>query len=191
MRVVDCLGESFTAHCRALSDLAIPDYSPDLVVAIRQGGLHVAREMLSDAASGIGLVTVAAHRPGTAVKRRLDTAIVVRRLPRSLANGLRILEHYARLYLGSGSQPPTVEVDSATRLRVAASARILVVDDAVDSGTTLDAVLRHLAALGRAEIRTAVLTVTFPQPAVLPDYTVYPKGVLLRFPWSDDADVRG
>lgn len=190
VRVVDCLGGSFSAHCRALSELVTADYAPDLVVAVREGGLHVAREMLAGSMDGLELVSVSSRRPGTSAKRRLNTALVLRRLPRFVTDRLRILEHHARVRLGARSQPPSVEIDDDTRSRIARSARILVVDDAVDSGTTLAAVVQHLSALGGAEIRTAVLAVTFPRPVILPDHALYRRGVLLRFPWSDDAGGR-
>jgi hypoxanthine phosphoribosyltransferase len=65
--------------------------------------------------------------------------------------------------------------------------RILVVDDAVDSGRTLEVVLRWLR--GRcpdAEVRSAVLTVTTPRPLLIPDFYLYYPDVLIRFPWSLD-----
>lgn len=69
-----------------------------------------------------------------------------------------------------------------------APARILVVDDAVDSGATLRTVIATIRSTWPdAEIRSAVLTVTRSRPLILPDYTLYPRGTLLRFPWSLDA----
>ncbi|MDE7407207.1 MAG: hypothetical protein K2M76_02200, partial [Muribaculaceae bacterium] len=63
-----------------------------------------------------------------------------------------------------------------------------VVDDAVDTGTSLSIALRKLHELcPQAEIRTAALTVTTPDPVVRPDYTIYNNRTLLRFPWSMDA----
>lgn len=65
---------------------------------------------------------------------------------------------------------------------------VMVVDDAVDSGITLAAVLRTLRACcpPATELRTAAITVTRPDPVVKPDYALY-RGVLCRFPWSFDA----
>ena len=68
------------------------------------------------------------------------------------------------------------------------SPRVLVVDDAVDSGVTLDTVFRSLreTAPPDTEVRAAVVTVTLDRPLIEPDFTLY-RGVLCRFPWSFDA----
>jgi hypoxanthine phosphoribosyltransferase len=69
-----------------------------------------------------------------------------------------------------------------------ASPRVLVVDDAVDSGLTLATVLRVLREISpsNTQFRSAVVTVTLEQPLAEPDYVLY-RGVLCRFPWSFDA----
>lgn len=66
--------------------------------------------------------------------------------------------------------------------------RLLVVDDAVDSGVTLATVLNVLRALCPAgtEIRSAVVTVTLDGPLIQPDFALH-RGILCRFPWSFDA----
>ena len=63
-----------------------------------------------------------------------------------------------------------------------------MVDDAVDSGVTLAAVLDLLRDTCRRDIRfrSAVITVTLDNPMTEPDYTLY-RGVPCRFPWSFDA----
>jgi hypoxanthine phosphoribosyltransferase len=64
---------------------------------------------------------------------------------------------------------------------------IVVVDDAVDSGATLARVLDAVSQRAPgAEIRSAVVTVTTPEPWVTPRYTLYSRQ-LCRFPWSLDA----
>jgi len=67
-------------------------------------------------------------------------------------------------------------------------ARILVTDDAVDSGVTLSTVLRHLRKISSfdADFRSAAITQTLEHPIVTPDYLMF-HGTLCRFPWSFDA----
>ena len=66
--------------------------------------------------------------------------------------------------------------------------RILVADDAVDSGTTLASVLHLLADIcpPGTEIRSAAITQTLENPRARPDYVLL-HGTLCRFPWSFDA----
>jgi hypoxanthine phosphoribosyltransferase len=76
----------------------------------------------------------------------------------------------------------------ASPLHASRAQRVLVVDDAVDSGVTLATVLRLLRETSPAdtELRSAVVTVTLAQPLAEPDFVLY-RGVLCRFPWSFDA----
>jgi hypoxanthine phosphoribosyltransferase len=66
--------------------------------------------------------------------------------------------------------------------------RVLVTDDAVDSGATLATVLRHIHAVcpPGVEVRSAVITQTLEQPMIKPNYALF-HNVLCRFPWSFDA----
>jgi hypoxanthine phosphoribosyltransferase len=66
---------------------------------------------------------------------------------------------------------------------------VLVVDDAVDSGATLIAVLDAVyKAAGSSKVRSAAITVTTENPMVMPDYYLYHDETLIRFPWSIDAN---
>lgn len=65
--------------------------------------------------------------------------------------------------------------------------RILVVDDAIDSGATLAGVVAGLKKeYPGADIKTAVMTVTTTNPMIFPDWTLFAGDTLLRFPWSAD-----
>jgi hypoxanthine phosphoribosyltransferase len=85
-------------------------------------------------------------------------------------------------------QPTSRQPRSRVPTRRVSPSRVMVVDDAVDSGVTLAAVLRTLreSCPPGTELRTAAITVTRPSPAVEPDYALW-RGVLCRFPWSFDA----
>jgi hypoxanthine phosphoribosyltransferase len=65
--------------------------------------------------------------------------------------------------------------------------RVLVVDDAIDSGATMATVVEQLRdAVGDGgEVRTAVLTITTRTAVFQPDFTLY-RQTLCRFPWSHD-----
>lgn len=65
--------------------------------------------------------------------------------------------------------------------------RILIVDDAVDSGSTMASVINLLNQEFPGNIiRTAAITVTTSTSLVEVDYALYREGVLVRFPWSND-----
>lgn len=189
-------------------------YIPDCILSIRSGGTYVAREMYPD----IPHEEVTLRRRSTGAKRSRAgqlLAMLLRRLPTWLTDRLRILESqllrkkFHRRY----STPAAVEgavaeargrIEGMTATLTRRYRRILVVDDAVDSGVTLAAVLARLHAdaaaepsLTRPEIRSAVITVTTPDPVARPDFYLYPhlspaddSFTLIRFPWAADAKRR-
>lgn len=182
---------AFDAACTELMDQVERAYAPTLLVGIRTGGLVVAEAM----ARAIPVAPLTCRRPGTGAKARLPSlARAVSALPRPVTDALRIAE--LRLSAGrrrARAPAQTVhpkEADAiATRVRAGpANQRLLVVDDAVDSGVTLAAVLRTLRQLcpEDTEIRSAVVTVTLDRPLVQPDFALH-RGVLCRFPWSLDV----
>lgn len=64
--------------------------------------------------------------------------------------------------------------------------RILIIDDAVDSGKTMYILRKQLnEKYPHAEIKSAVIAWTIEQSIVKPDYYLY-KNILVRYPWSKD-----
>lgn len=170
------------------------DFTPALLVGVRTGGLVVAEAMARAAATATAVLPLTCRRPGTRLKSRIPgLRKMLALLPEPLRDSLREAEH--RLVSGRRRHADPPRVDRAEALAIAAwlasargSARVLVADDAVDSGTTLAAVLRTLREVcpPATELRAAAITVTLDDPVVEPDYALY-RGVLCRFPWSFDA----
>lgn len=168
-------------------------YAPDLLVGIRTGGLVVAEAMARAAVRPVTVLPLTSRRASTGTKARFGLLrTTATRLPRPVLDRLRVLEH--RLLTGRRKArvalQPFDHHEAATigaHIAAVAGSRVLVVDDAVDSGVTLATVLGLLReTTGAAKIRSAVITVTLDDPRVEPDFALY-RGVLCRFPWSFDA----
>ena len=185
----------FAIACASLMHQVTAQYRPDLLVGVRTGGLVVAHGMTDAAANRIPVMPLTCRRASTAAKSRLGVLpAILAALPQPIVDGLRWLEHRL-LSARRRRQVAPQEIDHAEASAIGAylagqprSCRVLVVDDAVDSGVTLATVLRLLrqAAPPGTELRSAVVTVTLDQPLVEPDFALY-RGVLCRFPWSFDA----
>jgi len=186
MRVVTCEGAAFSGACAELAARVAAVYAPDVVIGVEDGGAWVTRELRRQSAFDAVYATVSTQRSGTRTKAR--TARLLSRLPLVIRDGLRLAEHAFRVHrAGRGAVPRrVVAFPEGTRAAVALAHRVLIVDDAVDSGATLKAVLRQVETTTNAEVRTAALAMTFPQPVVAPDFVIY-RNVLLRLPWSSDA----
>jgi uncharacterized protein len=195
---------AFDAACAELRRLVEADYAPSLIVGIRTGGLIVARSMVGGVSAPLPVLPLTCRRPATGVKSRLPLLrALLTGLPQPTTDLLRRVEH--RLATASravraaqgqapdAAQPPQIAHAEAEAIagwiaRSSEPARILVADDAVDSGATLAAVLQRLRELcpPATEIRSAAITQTFDHPIVSPDYALY-RDTLCRFPWSFDA----
>ena len=186
---------AFDAACARLMRLVEANFAPTVVVGIRTGGLKVALAIARASATNPPVLPITCQRAATATKARLPwLRPLLAALPRPLVDLLRRLEH-RMLIMRRARKPPIqvinlAEAEAITRMLapLAETPRVLVVDDAVDSGITLMTVLRLLRKVCPAgtEIRSAAITQTTDHPAQRPDYVLY-RDLLCRFPWSFDA----
>jgi len=165
------------------------------LVGIRTGGLVVAQSMIRAASTPLPVLALTCRRELTKVKSRLKAVrTLLSALPQPTANLLRRVEH--RLITAPSAhraQPRQIDRTEVENIghcvtMLPAPTRILVIDDAVDSGATLATalqVLRNVCPPG-TEIRSAVITQTLDRPIVRADYVLH-RGTLCRFPWSFDA----
>lgn len=190
MRVITLCDNEFSRACAALSAQVLESgYRYDLLVGIATGGAIVAREMPAPLR-----VEVRRQRPSTRAKQRLAGRLL-RHMPRPLSDLLRLAESRLYALMARHHKPvvPEVTLDEKTLQTIRGlndreeRPRILIVDDAVDSGATMLGVLRAVAAAApAAEIRTAAITQTRDNPLIRPDYLHFAERVLVRFPWSAD-----
>lgn len=185
----------FATACAHLMQQVLDHHRPDLLVGIRTGGLVVAEAMARALAEPIPVMPLTCRRAATGVKARIKLLPrLLAALPQPVVDRLRWLEHRLLSTRRRAKVKPQ-QIDHAEAAAIGAflalgdvAPRVLVVDDAVDSGVTLATVLDLLrqACPPHTEFRTAVVTVTLAQPLVEPDFLLY-RGVLCRFPWSFDA----
>ena len=171
------------------------DYRPTLVVGIRFGGYEVAECMIRAASEPLPILPITCRRAATNAKARIPTLrSMLTALPRPALDLLRRVEH--RLFIAPRTHKARPRVVDNAEIDVIADwlanqpsgPRILVTDDAIDSGATLAAVLRLVRTVCPfgTEIRTAAITQTLEQPITTPDYVLF-HNTLCRFPWSFDA----
>ena len=193
--------EQFRDGCGKLWDLAHAGFQPQLVVGVRAGGWWVVEAMIAARAPAqVVFLPLTCRRPSSDRKGESATfRFLLRVLPYFILNMLRTLEYYlltlprcrAARRDGVDDQripdPTEVAALRAAARDLPANVRVLVVDDSLDSGATLHAVMRQLRGLlpSTAELRTAAFTVLGPYPVVPADFSLYQR-VNCRFPWSYD-----
>jgi hypoxanthine phosphoribosyltransferase len=187
MQVITLSSAALDKACESLSKIIIDNLAcaPDAVIGIRTGG-EVVADML---AKHLGVSTVAyanASRPGK--KSRSCVAPLLKSIPTKVADWLRRIESVV-LRFRPGKQR-SIAFDATDGITTLLSkdkhSNLLIVDDAVDSGITLNGVVAHIATLyPDANILTATITVTTPNPVEMPDFSLF-RNTLIRFPWSAD-----
>lgn len=179
MRVITLHKDELEESCRKLESAVRRDFNPDLVIGIREGGARVAELMFSE----VRHETASCRRPSTSTKESGQfVGTILRKLPEWMKNGLRIFESFALSLVKNKTRKIELDIEDKTR-----KLNILVVDDAIDSGITMQTVCRAVEnQFPLSHIRSAVLTVTTSKPAVKADYSLYDNLTLIRFPWSKD-----
>ncbi len=181
MKVTTLDNESFVRACGRLEELT-RGFGPDLIVGIATGGEIVAGNMYPR----VRHVAVKACRPTTALKSRCGWFWkLVRHLPMKVCDLMRVVE--AALFNNRKGPLSPIEIADERRSIIAVAGRILVIDDAIDSGVTMVRVVEALRQIApQAKIAKAVVNVTTKKHLIEPDYRLFPDRRLVRFPWSKD-----
>ena len=166
-------------------------FAPSLLIGIQHGGAEVARRMRNDFPEA-AYCEVRLSRPGTEQKSNGLTHRLLQHLPLWICNTLRIVESRVNEWRSKGKDPVRIGTirlpdDIASTLSSPSNPSILLIDDAIDTGATIQqARLQLLKQFPDITIRVAVITVTIPHPICDADFCLYHNRTLCRFPWSND-----
>lgn len=195
MQVLTLDSSALDRHAAILAKMVEDDSTVkfDAIVAVRRGGSYVCdafcRHFSQDRYDVRYDITL--QRPST---KRKDGSIsrILKRLPLGILDIMRMTES-TFLSLRRKMKRPTdlarVEIPEgvADILREKDFPKILVIDDAIDSGDTLFAIAETFRKTNEnANLRIAVLTETTEAPRIRADYSLYRNKTLIRFPWSSD-----
>jgi hypoxanthine phosphoribosyltransferase len=155
-------------------------FGPDLIIYIETGARLLAHELAPR--MGVPVRPVWVRRGGHGLKARL--APLVARLPMGMRDWLRRVEERSGVHLLT--RRATV-LPGDFRLE---GRRVLILDDAADTGRTISAAKELVLARGAAtaDVRTAVLAATTPRARAAVDHFVIDHNC--RMPWSADSDER-
>ena len=166
-------------------------FTPSLLIGIQHGGAEVARRMRNDFPEA-AYCEVRLSRPGTRQKSQGLAHRLLQHLPLWICNTLRIVESRVNEWRSKGKDPVRIGTirlpqDITSTLSNPSNPSILLIDDAIDTGATIQqARLQLLKQFPDITIRVAVITVTIPHPICDADFCLYHNRTLCRFPWSND-----
>ena len=180
-KVITLDQQAFANACLKLREKVVGSgFTPEVVIAIPRGGVYM------QAAAWTDFSAQPVKLSGTSSSKVLKTvtSFILKRLPDCLRNEIRIWDAKRLIKRERQLDPAKIELPHLIGPKFSA----LVIDDAVDSGSTLLAVTESLQrAYPEAAIKTAALTVTSSNPLIMPDFYLYNDSTLLRMPWSADA----
>lgn len=179
------------ASSRSLAQqVAESGFAPTHIVAIANGGIPIARPF-NVVFPGAEFVIVTKQRAGTQRKEQsAGFKQLVQQSPDVVTTLFRRLEHWSRYEERDFARNPIVlptEDGLVWPALQTTPERIIVVDDAVDTGTSIE----FVAASARRRfgpdcaVRTAALTISGVNPQARADYALM-EGVNIRFFWSKD-----
>ena len=166
-------------------------FTPSLLIGIQHGGAEVARRMRNDFPEA-AYCEVRLSRPGTRQKSQGLAHRLLQHLPLWICNTLRIVESRVNEWRSKGKDPVRIGTirlpqDITSTLSNPSNPSILLIDDAIDTGATIQqARLQLLKQFPDITIRVAVITVTIPHPLCDADFCLYHNRTLCRFPCSND-----
>lgn len=192
MKVVNFDQEVFESFLdEKLKDFLIENSSV-LIIGIKEGGIPIAelvKSILEKKTSiQLDFITIKSQRPSTKSKKKSSIVKYLLKnlfkvLPQFFLNQVRIYEH--KFLMNNKNQDR--EVNFPQNLNFIKYDKILVVDDAVDSGYTLKNVVEKLEKNNSsAKIYSLAVVVTDKNAVKIPYYYLY-SDVLIRFPWSLDG----
>ena len=188
MKIITLNSREFKMDCQRLLDAVLKTgFKPDLIVSIATGGDYVVREFGCD--NDVEFVSIKKQRKATRTKNKLHLMFYfLKRMPYFISNTLRKAEHMFLMFKHvRSSLNDKKNITSFEGINVIRKVKnILIVDDAVDSGSTMVAIVSHIEKeFPGSNVCTASIVNTFYKPLIVPDVVIYDK-CLVRFPWSKD-----
>lgn len=197
MRVITLNNEALEEHASRLAGMVAADGRRyDAIVGVRRGGSIVCDTFCRHFPSAnYGFRTdVSLQRPSTR-KKGGSVSKLLKKLPYWMLNLMRMAESKILVIKQRFSNHRTSDVeipeDLMQMLKIQKKIEILLIDDAIDSGDTLYAIINTLRKVNPSlGVKVVVITVTTKSPRTFPDYYIYNNRTLIRFPWSNDYKTK-
>lgn len=190
MRVLTTDNILFHNLCSKLATKVCNDgFLPDVIVGIASGGSQVATIVAQHFKDAI-LTEVDIHRSTKRGKNSKISRKILAILPFCLLDWLRMAESYFCSIRKTAKRIGEVNFRTEIAAKLAKGCKVLIVDDAIDSGTTMKLAVEEISQkFPECTIRTAVITITTDHPVISADYFIFNDKTLIRFPWAIDAKI--
>ena len=197
MRVKTLVGDDFKKSCRELSETVVNEYRPDVVIGVLTGGGYVGREVSHHMKASFNhlYTEIRIQRKNTEKKEKGIVHKTLQSLPYFILNWLRMAEMLYEDVKAKKINPKregtVVFPNEVNCCLESGGKKVLIVDDAIDTGATLklvrEAILENFP---DTTVKIAVVTVTSNHTLIDADYFLFHDRTLVRFPWSNDVKTK-
>lgn len=153
-------------------------FGAEHVLYVERVGLFIGAEVAD--VLGCSLSGIYASRSGSSLKSKVK--IILRYLPRTITHFLRKIEIKSNVHKAKKERNVYIEKEYPPKKK-----KILLVDDAIDTGNSITTIIDHLEARGydSGDIKVAVLTITRHTAKSKADFSLF--DCTCAFPWSYDS----
>lgn len=187
MKVLTLTNQDLSRTCEKLVQQL--DYKPDLIVGVLNGGGYIVEEIKKSPKFKEVNYTAAKFQRNNQIKNNITAKFLLKKLPYKILNKIRIIEsNLARKSISIIDKEDLLNIELPIKSynNTLNIKKILVVDDAIDTGKTMFVFKNNLKKFyPEADIKIAVVSWTIEESIMKPDYYVH-KNVLVRFPWAKD-----
>lgn len=185
MQVLTLSHKKLNDICKELlHEVTKSGFQPDLMLGVKSGGEMIAKIMYSQNLFKNCALNFCHPLRTTSLSKKKKNLKFLKILPVFILDILRKLEYKFFFHKKLRSN----YIDIVLPENIKEYNNILIIDDAVDSGATLNYIIEILKKFNsKFNIKTAVITVTTKNPFYFPDFYVFNNNTLIRFPWSADA----
>jgi len=155
-------------------------YEVEHILYVERAGLFIAYEVAQY--FGCSISGIHAKRGGNSLKSRVR--IILRWLPKRVTDLMRRIEEKSNMHAVKSDRNVYFEEYPPPKGK-----KLLIIDDAVDTGNSLMAVINSLVSKGyrKENLYTCVLTTTKKHPKFEADISLF-NGISFAFPWSYDSN---
>ena len=183
--------KEFSSICQELYAM-IDQNNLTHLIFIENGGTYIFKELDGKISKNIIISTLRVFRPSTSVKEKKFVKYILKNLPLKIVNILRKIESKFFKKFGNSERSYIYNdkfIDQIKKIKKNKEMVIYIIDDAIDSGNTVQYIINYILNLNnnikRDNIKIACISQTQSDSLIAPDVKIY-ENVLCRFHWSND-----
>lgn len=184
MKIITTNNEQLQEICKKLAlQIRNSDFKPSLILGIKTGGEKIAKILFNELQLENCDLDFCHPIRKSSLNKKSRFKQILKYLPLFFLNWLRKLE--VMIFFKKNLRDDFLSIEFPDKLDK--YERILLVDDAIDSGMTIKKIIEGVKSRNsNVLLKTAVITSTQKQPIVIPEFYIYNQ-TIIRFPWSIDA----